>query len=71
MRLLWLALGLLVFTPRVVIDLFFATLSSACASLDSDEAAIAIFGGGDASYKTASKQATILKLWRDYDATCP
>lgn len=60
------------FTPRVVIDLFFDMLSGSCASLTSDEAAIAVFGGGDTSYQTASKQAAILKLWRDYQAAnCP
>jgi hypothetical protein len=60
------------FTPRVVVDLFFGEISGSCASLTSDEDAIAIFGGGDASYSTPSKQATILKLWRDYQAaSCP
>ncbi|MGZ3475160.1 MAG: hypothetical protein ACXWUG_13300 [Polyangiales bacterium] len=60
------------FTPRVVIDLFFDFFAGSCATLDSDEAAIAAFGGGDASYATPSKQAQILKLWNDYRAaTCP
>lgn len=60
------------FTPRVVIDLFFALVSGSCAQLTSDEAAIGVFGGGDASYRTATKQATILKLWRDFKAAnCP
>ena len=61
------------FTPRVVIDLFFDEISAGgCTSLTSDEAAIGVFGGGDASYRTASKQATILALWRDFKATsCP
>ena len=60
------------FTPRVVIDLFFDMLSGSCAALTSDGAAIAVFGGGDTSYQTASKQAAILKLWNDFRATnCP
>lgn len=59
------------FSPRVVIDLFFATLAGSCATLDSDETAIAVFGGADASYKTAAKQATILKLWKDFRTSCP
>ncbi len=60
------------FTPRVVIDLFFALISGSCPQLTSDEAAIGVFGGGDASYRTPTKQATILKLWRDFQAaSCP
>ncbi|MBN2360893.1 MAG: hypothetical protein JXR83_15665 [Deltaproteobacteria bacterium] len=60
------------FTPRVVIDLFFDTLEAACASLTSDEAAIGVYGGGDDSYRTPSKQAEILSLWRNYRAAhCP
>ena len=61
------------FTPRVVIDLFFDEIAAGgCASLTSDEAAIGVFGGGDASYRTPSKQATILALWRDFKAaSCP
>lgn len=60
------------FNPRVVIDLFFDGLAAACADLTSDETAIGIWGGGDASYRTASKQAKILSLWRDYEAaSCP
>ena len=60
------------FTPRVVIDLFFALISGSCPNLDSDETAIGVFGGGDATYRTATKQATILKLWRDFKAAnCP
>ena len=60
------------FTPRVVIDLFFQLIAGSCPNLTSDEAAIGVFGGGDSSYRTASKQATILKLWRDFKASeCP
>ncbi len=60
------------FAPRVVIDLFFQVIAGSCAQLTSDEAAIGVFGGGDATYRTATKQATILKLWRDYKvANCP
>lgn len=61
------------FTPRVVIDLFFATISGgSCIALTSDEAAIIVFGGSDGSYRTPSKQALILKRWGDYkSATCP
>jgi len=60
------------FTPRVVIDLFFDLIEGSCAALTSDEAAIGVFGGGDASYRTPAKQATILELWRDYQAaSCP
>jgi hypothetical protein len=62
------------FAPRVVIDVFFGIVSgggSACASLTSDNAAIAVFGGGDASYKSPAKQEAILKLWKDFQqANC-
>lgn len=60
------------FTPRVVIDLFFAEVSGSCPTLTSDEAAIGVFGGADTSYRTPSKQSTILQLWRDFKAAnCP
>lgn len=63
------------FTPRVVVDLFFSIVSGgggACASLTSDNAAIAVYGGGDSSYQSSTKQATILKLWNDFEkANCP
>lgn len=60
------------FTPRVVIDMFFAEIGGYCPALTSDEAAIAIYGGGDSSYRTATKQALILKLWTDWKSVaCP
>lgn len=51
------------FTPAVMIDLFFATLLPACAQIAGDHDAIAVFGGGDASYDDPAKQAQILALW--------
>jgi len=61
------------FTPSVVIDLFFAELSAGgCTKLTSDNQAITIFGGADASYATKTKQDQILKLYRDFQTTkCP
>ena len=61
------------FSPRVVIDLFFDEISAGgCAALSSDNQAIAIFGGSDASYKDPAKQASILKLYGDFKAaSCP
>ncbi len=59
------------FDPPVVIDLFFAALSGSCSSLTSDDAAIAVFGGSDTSYRTASKQAQILALYGDFQAQHP
>ena len=60
------------FKPGVMIDLFFATLTPACAQIGSDNDAIVIFGGGDPSYKDPAKQAQILSLWNEYQAAnCP
>jgi hypothetical protein len=60
------------FTPAVMIDLFFDTFEPSCVALTSDEAAIAVFGGADASYDDPAKQALILSLWRDWQAEhCP
>lgn len=60
------------FTPSVMIDLFFATLLPACDQIASDNDAVVIFGGGDASYEDPAKQAQILGLWADYAAqSCP
>jgi hypothetical protein len=62
------------FEPRVVIDLFFAAISGNCTALTSDNAAIGVFGGADASYRTAAKQAQILSLWETYRGSggvCP
>jgi hypothetical protein len=56
------------FTPRVVIDLFFAEIGGNCSALTSDEAAISVFGGTDTSYRTASKQAAILSLYQGFAA---
>jgi hypothetical protein len=57
------------FEPRVVIDLFFAAISGSCTALTSDNAAIGVFGGADASYRTAAKQAQILALWETFRAS--
>lgn len=59
------------FTPRVVIDLFFASISGSCAALTDDAAAIGIFGGADASYRTAAKQQQILALFRGFVTANP
>jgi hypothetical protein len=59
------------FTPRVVIDLFFASISGSCAALTDDPAAISVFGGADTSYRTAAKQQQILALWKDFRAANP
>lgn len=60
------------FTPSVSLDLVFRELSSGCASITSDRAAIAAFGGSDASYQTAAKQDQILAAWVQYQAAnCP
>jgi hypothetical protein len=41
-------------------------------ALVDDETAIAVFGGGDASYDDPAKQALILSLWVDWQAEhCP
>lgn len=60
------------FEPRVMIDLFFDALEPSCASLVDDETAIAVFGGGDASYDDPAKQEMILALWEGWQAEhCP
>lgn len=60
------------FEPRVMIDLFFDALEPSCASLVDDETAIAVFGGGDASYDDPAKQEMILALWVGWQAEhCP
>jgi hypothetical protein len=59
------------FTPRVVIDLFFAEISGSCSSLTSDAAAIAVYGGSDASYRTTAKQQQILALYSDFASQNP
>ncbi|HEY3445957.1 MAG TPA: hypothetical protein VGK67_06300 [Myxococcales bacterium] len=60
------------FTPSVSIDLVFHELSSSCASMTSDRAAIAAFGGADASYQTTAKQDQILAAWVQFSAAnCP
>jgi hypothetical protein len=56
------------FSPGVSIRVTFAELSSSCATIDSDNKAIAIYGGGDPSYGDPAKQATILSLYKNFEA---
>jgi len=56
------------FSPGVSIRVTFAELSSSCATIDSDNEAIAIYGGGDPSYGDPAKQATILSLYKNFEA---
>lgn len=60
------------FTPGISIAMSFHELSLSCASLHSDRDAITVFGGGDASYASTTKQDQILSYFNDYQsAHCP
>ena len=56
------------FTPAVSVKLTFAEMRDSCASIADDREAIAVFGGGDASYGTAAKQNAIMAYFRDFRA---
>jgi hypothetical protein len=56
------------FAPAVSVGLSFGELAASCAAITDDRKAIAVFGGGDASYGTASKQDAILALYQSFKA---
>jgi len=57
------------FTPAVSVGLSLSELAASCASIGDDRKAITVFGGGDASYGTSSKQDAILSLYQSFETS--